>query len=103
VWSIAHAEITPNAAMKARDMPRAVSRSRTSGARLIANTRLTKLTKTMKDKELVRLTKNSACTIRRITERSKERCGRGGICWSKAHLRVCWADDRISRNQVSPQ
>ena len=85
MWSTPHTEITPNAAMKARDTPRAVSRSRTSGARLIASTRLNKLTKTMKNKELVRLTKNSTRNIRRITDRSMERCGRGGIRWSKAH------------------
>jgi|SRR5215213_2213992 len=63
--------------MKARDAPRIVSRSRTSGARINASTRLTKLTKTMKNKELVRLTKNSAGNTRRITERSMESCVRG--------------------------
>jgi len=81
-----------------RFSPKFITRSR-----LIARTRLTKLTKTIKNKELVRLTKNSACNIRRITERSMESCRRGGIRWSKAHRRVCWADDRIIRNQVSPK
>src|SRR5215203_1916658 len=89
--------------MRARDAPRVLSRSRTSGARLIASTMLTKLTKMMKNKELVRLTKNSVCITRTIAQRSVERCGRGGIRWSKAHRRVCWADDRIIRNQVSPK
>jgi hypothetical protein len=57
----------------------------------------------MKNKELVRLTKNTARNIRRITERSMEICGRGGVRWSKAHRRVCWADERLIRNQVSPK
>jgi len=103
VLSIPHAETTPSTAMIARAMPRLVSRSRTSGAKLIASTRLTKLTRTMKNRELVRLTKNTTRNIRRITERSMEIRGRGGVRWSKAHRWVCWADDRLIRNQVSPK
>ena len=80
-----------------------LSRSRTSGTKLIASNKPTKLTKTMKNKKLVRLTKNTARNTRRITERSMERCGRGGTRWSKAHRRVCWADEQIISNQVSPK
>jgi hypothetical protein len=39
----------------------------------------------MKNKELVRLTNDTARNTRRIAERSVERCGRGGIRWAKAH------------------
>src|ERR687897_1842158 len=80
--------------MKARDTPRTVSRSRTAGPRLIASTRLTRLMKTMKNKELVRLARNSTRNIRKATERRTERCGLGGIRWSRAHRRGFWGGGR---------
>ena len=80
-----------------------LSRSRKSGTKLIASNKPTKLTKIMKNKELVRLTKNSARNTRRIPERSMEKCDRGGTRWSKAHRRVPWADERVISNQVSPK
>ena len=59
--------------MKATETPPVVSRSRIAGTNLKASAILTALTKTMKNKELVRLTKNRARNTLNITERSKER------------------------------
>jgi hypothetical protein len=85
------ATIIPKVLRTAKSVPGKVSRSRTSGSKVSARVKPTRLTKIVKNKLLIRPTQNSTRSVRRSYERRVLR-------WFKAHCWVRSGDERIVIN-----